>query len=162
MRPAAKILADLTAPARLFEERLSALTDRHSMKILQARHPDGVTPYDLALRGTWTFDETLALIKAAEEQGALKVRRAADGTIRFVWLPGTVPPLTWSEKRILRAARRDLADGPAEVWLTGIAHELDLATPTVSRALDFLSDAELLRRTGNVFSLTDLGQEEPS
>jgi hypothetical protein len=157
-----KILADLTAANRLFAERLALLTDAFSMKILQRRFPDGVTPLDLAALNAWTFEETLSLIAAAEGSGALKVRRAPAGHVRFVWLPGTVPPLTSSERRVLAAARRDLRDGPAEIWMTGAAHDLGLATATVVRALDFLVSADLLSRNGKVYTLTDLGQEEPA
>ncbi|WP_395175788.1 hypothetical protein [Roseibium alexandrii] len=168
MTAAPKILPDLTAADRAFEEQLATLTDRFSMRILQRKLPDGVTPYELAARNKWSFCETLALITAAADAGDLKVRTAPDGQIRFVWLPGSIPPLTFHERKILKAACRDLADGPAEIWLTGLAHEFGCATPTVLRALDFLVSADLLSRSAKTYALTDLGaqlitdQEEPA
>jgi hypothetical protein len=157
-----RIHADETADARQLKERLERVFEPYVFSCLAARRPGGVRVQDIADCFDFTLREASQLVRLAEVMGRLKIRRAADDSIVFVWLPGTVPPRTWSEKRILRAARRDLADGPQDLWLTGMAHELSVATATVSRALDFLVFAELLARDGKTYSLTDLGQEEPS
>ncbi|WP_420415096.1 hypothetical protein [Roseibium sp.] len=157
-----RIHVDETADARQLKERLERVLEPYVFSCLAARRPDGVRVQDIADCFDLTLREASQLVRLAEVMGRVKLRRAVDDAIVFVWLPGTIPPLTCAEKRILRAAQRDLAAGPADLWLTGIAHELGLATPTVSRALDFLVFAELLSRTGTTYSLTDLGQEEPS
>ncbi|MCX2722595.1 hypothetical protein [Roseibium salinum] len=160
MNQSTRILPDLTAEAADFGAKLGRVLDPVAMERLSKLHPDGVRVFDIADHHGIGWKDACDVVAAAEASGRMKVRRGPDGVVRFMWMPGTMPPLTGLEKAILRQAQRDLAGGPDEIWITGVAHTLDVSEQAVRHALEFLVFADLLKRVGVGYALTKLGRTE--
>eukprot|EP00903_Cladosiphon_okamuranus_P001617 g1615.t1 len=108
---APRILPDLTAKSADFARKLGEVLDPVVWYHLSRRYPDGVRIAEIADWHQLLFCEAVDIVKAAEAAGHMKARRAPDGSIRFVWLTGTMPPLSSLENLILRRAQQDLFEG---------------------------------------------------
>lgn len=160
MSKISRILHDETVEAAELAANMDRLFGPFTFLYLTRRHPDGVRVYDIADKLDLTFQQADHLVRIAEVAGRLKVRRGADGGIRFVWPTCWMPPLTNIEKLLLRQAQRDLANGAEEIWLAGAAMELRVSEHAVRSALEFLVFADLLKRNGKAYALTRLGRTE--
>lgn len=155
-----RVLPDLTVAAAEFGANFSKIICPIVWHHLANAYPDGVRISELADWHRLSLQDAVDLVAAAEAAGKVKARRLIAGGIQFVWLAGTVPPLSGVEKRLLRIAQRDLADGPNELFQTVIAADLQVSPGTLRRALEFLVSADLVTREGKTFALTDLGRTE--
>lgn len=155
-----RILPDLTFDIEDFSRKLAQVLEPASLDYLAKRHPDGIRVSDIAEHHSLSWSETVEIVEAAWAASLLNIRRGPNGTIRYVWLVNTVPPLNSVEKGVLRQARRDLADGPDKIFIDGAAMDLGVGPGSIRKALDFLVTSGLLTREEKSFALTELGRTE--